>query len=78
MFMPDRAAAVAEMRRVLAPRGRLAITTPGRIQPPFEAMERAMATHIDPGLAEFVRAVFSMDDPAVHAGLLRDGHHRPP
>jgi SAM-dependent methyltransferase len=70
MFM-DRAAAVAEMRRVLASGGRLAITTPGRIQPPFEAMERAIAAHIDPGLAGFVRAVFSMDDPDVHADLLR-------
>ena len=72
MFVPDRAAAVAEMRRVLVPGGRLAVTTPGRIQPPFEAMERAIATHIDPGLSGFVRAVFSMDDPDVHAGLLRD------
>ncbi len=72
MFVPDWAAAVAEMRRVLAPGGRLVVTTPGRIQPPFEAMERAIATHIDPGLGGFVRAVFSMDDPDVHAGLLRD------
>ena len=72
MFVPDRAAAVAEMRRVLAPGGRLALTTPGRIQPPFEAMEQAIARHIDPGLGGFVRAVFSMDDPDVHAGLLQD------
>jgi SAM-dependent methyltransferase len=72
MFVPDRGAAVAEMRRVLAPGGRVAITTPGRIPPPFEAMERAIVAHIDPGLGGFVRAVFSMDDPDVHAGLLRD------
>jgi SAM-dependent methyltransferase len=72
MFMPERAAAVAEMRRVLASGGRLVITTPGRIQPLFEAMAQAIGTHIDPALGGFVRAVFSMDDPDVHGDLLRD------
>ena len=41
MFMEDRPAAVAEMRRVLEPSGRLVINTPGRIPPFFEALERA-------------------------------------
>ncbi|MDH4143871.1 MAG: methyltransferase domain-containing protein [Acidimicrobiia bacterium] len=63
MFVEDKAAAIAEMKRVLRPGGRLVINTPGRIQPPFEEMERAIADHIDPELGGFVRAVFSMHDP---------------
>ena len=71
MFVPDRAAAVAEMRRVLAAGGRVVISTPGRIQPPFELLEEAIVTHIGPELGGFVRAVFSLHDPDVLAALLR-------
>ncbi len=63
MFVEDKAAAIAEMKRVLRPGGRLVINTPGRIQPPFEEMARAIADHINPELGGFVRAVFSMHDP---------------
>lgn len=70
MFVEDRAAAVAEMYRVLKPGGRVVVNTPGRIQLPFEIMERAIAEHIDPGLGGFVRVVFSMHDPAVLGALL--------
>ena len=70
MFMEDRPRAVAEMRRVLADGGRIVITTPGEIQPFFEAMERAITDNIDPAVGGFVRAVFSMHDPAVVASLL--------
>ncbi|GFG53147.1 transposase [Mycolicibacterium agri] len=63
MFMPDRVAAIAEMRRVLAPTGRLAINTPGRISPFFEALETALVDHISADLGGFVSAVFSMHDP---------------
>ena len=72
MFMPDRDAAVAEMARLLKPGGRLAVSTPGRIQPPFELMEQALVDHINPDLGGFVRAVFSMHDPDAVASLLRD------
>jgi ubiquinone/menaquinone biosynthesis C-methylase UbiE len=71
MFMEDRSAAVAEMRRVLAPGGRLVVSTPGAIQPPFELMEQAIVDHINPELGGFVRAVFSMHDPDTVAALLR-------
>ena len=71
MFIQDRATAVAEMRRVLAPGGRLVINTPGRIQPPFALMEEALVEHINADLGGFVRAVFSMHDPAAVADLLR-------
>ncbi len=70
MFMPDRGAALAEMRRLLKPGGRLALSTPGRIQPPFELMEQALVDQINPDLGGFVRAVFSMHDPEEVAALL--------
>ena len=70
MFMQDRATVVAEMRRVLAPGGRLVMTTPGRIQPPFALMEEAIVEHINADLGGFVRVVFSMCDPAAVADLL--------
>jgi SAM-dependent methyltransferase len=71
MFVPDRPAAVAEMRRTLVPGGRVVISTPGAIQPPFEILERALVEHIGADLGGFVRAVFSMHDPGALAALLR-------
>ncbi len=71
MFMEDRTAALAEMRRVLTPGGRIALNTPGNIQPAFEVMEEAIVEHISPELGGFVRAVFSIHDPGTLASLLR-------
>jgi ubiquinone/menaquinone biosynthesis C-methylase UbiE len=76
MFMDDRAGALAEMRRVLAPSGRVVVTTPGRIQPVFEAMEKAIIEHISPELGGFVGAVFAMHDPDAVAALLREAGFR--
>jgi ubiquinone/menaquinone biosynthesis C-methylase UbiE len=72
MFMEDRAAALAEMHRVLEPGGRVIVSTPGSIQPPFELMEEAIVEHINADLGGFVRAVFSMHDPDAVTHLLRD------
>jgi len=72
MFMEDRPAALAEMRRVVAPGGRVIVNTPGAIQPAFVAMEQAIVEHISPDLGGFVRAVFSMHDPDLVSALLRD------
>lgn len=72
MFMPDRVAAVAEMRRVLADGGRVLVNAPGPIQPALEVMEQAIVEHIDPDLGGFVRAVFSMHDPDAVGAVLRD------
>lgn len=72
MFMQDRHAAVAEMRRVTAPGGRVVINTPGAIQPLFALMEQALVDHISADLGGFVQAVFSMHDPEEVESLLRD------
>lgn len=72
MFMDDTRTALAEMRRVVAPGGRVVVTTPGAIQPPFAAMEKAIVDHLGAQLGGFVGAVFSMDDPDALAALLRD------
>lgn len=71
MFIADRAAAVAQMRRVLAAGGRVVVNTPGAIQPPFVVLEGALVEHINPDLGGFVRAVFSMHEPDALATLLR-------
>lgn len=70
MFIEDRGAAVSEMHRVLAAGGRAVVVTPGAIQPLFEVLEQGIVDHIGAELGVFVRAVFSMDDPAELATLL--------
>ena len=60
------------MHRVLASGGRVVVNTPGTIHRLFELMDEGIARHIDPELARFVNAVFSLHDPDVVAGLLRD------
>lgn len=61
-FFSDRAAGLREMRRVLAPCGRLAANLPGPAPPPLEAMAEALARHVGPESAGFVHAVFSLHD----------------
>jgi SAM-dependent methyltransferase len=71
MFIEDRAAAVAELHRVLAADGRVVVGTPGGIQQPFIVLEQAIVEHISADLGGFVRAAFSMHDPDAVAALLR-------
>jgi SAM-dependent methyltransferase len=70
MFVEDRLGALTEMRRVLGPGRRIAVSTPGPIQPAFQVLEQGIEEHIDPALGMFVAGVFSMHDAAEVAGLL--------
>jgi ubiquinone/menaquinone biosynthesis C-methylase UbiE len=62
-FVPDRSAAMREIRRVLADGGRVAIGTGGAIPPVFEILAQALARHVKPEVAAFVRQVFSLHEP---------------
>lgn len=62
-FIADKAAALSEMRRVLAPGGRIILNAPGPTPPPMAIIAEALATHVRPEVAGFVHAVFSLHDP---------------
>lgn len=70
-FVADKNAALREMRRVLAPGGRVLVTTP----PPnafFDVLDEAMTRHVGSEAGAFVRMVFSLADPAIIERLFRD------
>src|SRR5919109_4783026 len=62
-FVPDKASALREMLRVLARHGRLAVATVGPTPPFFAILEQALARHVKPEVAAFMRVVFSLHDP---------------
>jgi ubiquinone/menaquinone biosynthesis C-methylase UbiE len=68
-FIPDKSAAVREMRRVVAPEGRVLVNVP-RPSPFFDVLEEAFIRHIPAG-APFVQMVFSMNDPKQIEQLFR-------
>lgn len=71
-FVPDRARAVREMRRVLKDGGRLVITLPGPAGEMFEVMADAMGRQVAPQAAGFVLAVFSLHEEPELKSLLAD------
>jgi ubiquinone/menaquinone biosynthesis C-methylase UbiE len=69
-FFADRARALRETRRVLAPGGRVVLGTPGPTPSPFAALRDSLAEHVGADAARFVQAVFSLYDPATMRDLL--------
>lgn len=67
-FFPSKLAAIREMRRVLAPGGRVVINVPGPTPVLFARLADALARHVGPEVASFVHVVFSLHD----AGELRE------
>jgi SAM-dependent methyltransferase len=76
MFFPDRVAALKEMRRVLVPNGRLAVSVWGAMSkcPGHMAVKEGWERHF--GDAHFAEAAFSLGDPATVLSLVHEAGFR--
>jgi ubiquinone/menaquinone biosynthesis C-methylase UbiE len=61
-FVPDKAAAVKEIARVLAPGGRVALNVVGPRPGLMSVLADALATHVSSQSSKFVDVVFSLHD----------------
>ena len=75
-FIPNKLAALREMRRVLTTGGRVYVTVPGPKPAIFGIMTDALARHLSPAAASFVDLVFSLHDVDELTGLLRSAGFR--
>jgi ubiquinone/menaquinone biosynthesis C-methylase UbiE len=74
-FVADKSAALREIRRVLALRGRALVSTPSP-NAFFDVLDDALARHVGSEAAGFVRIVFSLNEPATIERLFREaGFH---
>jgi SAM-dependent methyltransferase len=69
-FMPDKPAALREMRRVLTRGGRLMLNMPGPTPRLFTIMGEALARHVAAEASGFVDRVFSLHNAAEIQGLV--------
>lgn len=69
-FMTNKLDALREMLRMLAPGGRLALCVPGPTPKIFAVMADGLAKHVDPAIAPFLHAVFSLHDARGMSALL--------
>jgi SAM-dependent methyltransferase len=70
-FVPDKRAALGEMRRVVSPGGRVYVTVPAP-SAFFDVMEGAFAHHGIAPAAGFTRLVFGLNDPRELERLFRE------
>jgi len=75
-FMPDKTAALQEMRRVLDRDGRVLINVPGPKPALFEILTEALVKHIGPQAAAFGDMVFSLHDTDEITRYLRNAGFR--
>ncbi len=75
-FFPERAAALAEMRRVLKPGGRVAVATWKDIEPPFSAIADALGRYVSTEAAQMMHSPFTLGDGATLAQLMFDAGFR--
>lgn len=75
-FLPDKYAALSEMRRVLTPGGRLILNMPGPTPKLFAILGEALERHIDADAAGFVYQVFSLHETAEIHNLINDAGFR--
>lgn len=75
-FMPNKSAALREMRRVLSRGGRLTLNLPGPTPRLFAIMGEALGRHVGAESAGFVEQVFSLHDAEEVQDLVSDAGFR--